>query len=107
MSPTIDWAKLQILFGHPEKLTFWLTEIVNHHENNLALITQAKADYAMKTQVSAIFSGIASLVGCTSLEQTCQELAYCKKPDYASDLEQLESDYGQLFKQIQHYLNTL
>ncbi|CAG9295308.1 hypothetical protein [Celerinatantimonas diazotrophica] len=98
----IDWQKLTILYGHPQKLAFWLDEIVQHSDQELALLQKARSQGELKTQVSAIFSGIASLVNFSPLASACQKLADAEQLDPII-LDELTTEYQRLLILIQQY----
>ncbi|MFM2477090.1 hypothetical protein [Celerinatantimonas sp. MCCC 1A17872] len=98
----IDWQKLILLFGHQQKLCFWLDEIIQHSDEELALLDRARSQSELKTQVSAIFSGIASLVSFKPLEIACQKLANAEVMD-AVIVDEITNQYQQLLALIKQY----
>lgn len=98
----IDWQKLTILYGHQQKLAFWLDEIILHSDQELALLHQARHQSELKTQVAAIFSGIASLVNFAPLAVACQKLTDAEGLDLTI-VDEITIEYQRLLTLIQHY----
>ncbi|MFM2481286.1 hypothetical protein [Celerinatantimonas sp. YJH-8] len=99
----IDWQKLQFQFGNSQKLTFWIDQICDQSEHELALLQQARQDYQLKIQVVGIFTGIASLLMFSPLEHTCQWLQHSDERNYTQGLEHLEQCYCELLEQLRNY----